>query len=154
MRRLLTAVVLLAIAGGILYLRDPPWLIAYTTGLRAWERTQDGTAFRWSAAHSSFFVPADAGMVLLPVSTTFDAGADQPMLVTVAIDDVRVSRVLLEDAEWKHLTFTLPNPGSRRIRRIDVRASVPRGGYRRFRIGELKVSSDGVNWRPCCFPDR
>ena len=154
MRRLLTAVILLAIAGGILYLRDPPWLISYTTGLRPWERAEDGTAFRWSASHSSFFVPADAGVVLLPVSTTFDIGGDQPMLVTVAIDDIRAARVLLEDAQWKHVTLTLPKPGGRRVRRVDIRASVTSHGYRRFRIGELKVSSDGVQWRPCCFPDR
>ena len=154
MRRLLTAVALLAIAGGILYLRDPPWLISHTTGLRPWQRAEDGTAFRWSAAHSSFFVPSDAGVVLLPVSTTFDADGDQPMLITVAIDDVRAARVLVEDAHWKQLTLTLPKPGSRRVRRIDIRASVPRGGDRRFRIGEMKVSSDGVHWRPCCFPDR
>jgi hypothetical protein len=138
MRRLLTAIALLAIAGGILYLRDPPWLISHTTGLRPWQRAEDGTAFRWSAAHSSFFVPSDAGVLLLPVSTTFDADGDQPMLVTVAIDDMRASRILLEDANWKYLTLTLPKPGNRRVRRIDVRASVPRGGYRGFRIGEIK----------------
>lgn len=153
MRHLLTAVVVLAIAGALLYLRDPPWLISYTYGLRPWQRA-DGTAFRWSTSHSSFFVPSDAGVVLLPVSTTFDADGAEPMLITVAIDDIRASRVLLEDAQWKHVTLTLPKPGSRRVRRIDIRASVMRHGYRRFRIGELKVSSDGVHWRPCCFPDR
>lgn len=138
MRRLLMAVVLLVFAAGIAYLRDPPWLISYTSGLRPWQRAADGTIFRWSASHSSLFVPSDAGVVLLPVSTTFDAGGDQPMLVTVAIDDVRAARVLLEDAQWKHITLTLPKPGSRRVRRVDIRASVPRGVYRRFRIGELK----------------
>ena len=154
LRRLLTVVVLLAIAGALLYLRDPPWLITYTAGLRAWERAEDGTPFRWSAAHSSLFVPSDAGLVLVPVSTTFDAEGGEPLLVTVTIDDSRASRVLLEDARWQHITLTLPKPGTRRVRRLDIRASVTRGGYRRFRIGELKVSSDGVNWRPCCFLDR
>ena len=154
MRRLLTAAVVLALAAGIWYLRDPPWLMSYTYGLRPWQRAEDGTTFRWSAAHSSFFVPSDAGVVLLPVSTTFDADGDQPMLVTVAIDDIRASRVVLEEAQWKYITLTLPKPGSRRVTRVDIRASVTRGGYRRFRIGEVKASSDGVNWRPCCFTNR
>ena len=154
MRRLLTLAVLLAIAGGILYLRDPPWLITYTTGVRAWERAEDGTPFRWSTSHASFFVPADAGLVLLPVSTTFDAGGDKPMLVTITIDDVRASRVLLEDPRWQLVTLTLPKPGSRRVRRIDVRTSLTRNDNRGVRIGELKVSRDGVQWRPCCFLDR
>jgi hypothetical protein len=154
MRRLLTAVVLLSTAAAILYLRDPPWLISYTTGLRAWERADDGTRFRWSVSHASFFVPSDAGTVLLPVSTTFAAGDDKPMLVTITIDDERAARVLLEDAQWKQVTLTLPKPGSRRVRRVDVRTSLTREDYRGVRIGELKVSSDGVHWRPCCFPDR
>jgi hypothetical protein len=154
MRSLLMAVVLLMVAAGIMYLRDPPWLISYTSGLRPWQRAADGTAFRWSASHSSFFVPSDAGVVLLPVSTTFDAGGDQPMLITVAIDDVRTARVLLEDPQWKHIMLALPKPGSRRVRRVDIRGSVSSQGYRRFRIGALQVSSDGVQWRPCCFPDR
>ena len=139
MRRLLTAVVVLGIAAALLYLRDPPWLISYTTGLRAWERAEDGTAFRWSTSHASFFVPADARFVLLPVSTTFDAGGDKPVLVTVTIDDVRVSRVLLDDAQWKHLTLTLPPACSRRVRRIDVRTSVTRDHNRGVRLGELKI---------------
>jgi len=154
MRRLLIAVVFVAIAGGLLYLRDPPWLISYTTGLRPWERAGDGTAFRWSVSHSSFFVPSDAGMVLIPVSTTFEPGGDKPVMVTIEIDDRRAARVLLEDAQWQQVTLTLPKPGSRRVRRIDVRTSVTREDNRGVRLGELKVSSDGASWRPCCFPDR
>jgi hypothetical protein len=139
MRRLLTAVMLLSIAAATFYLRDPPWLIAYTTGLRAWERTDDGTRFRWSTSHASFFVPADAGTVLVPLSTTFGPGDDQPMVVTVTIDDERAARVLLEDAQWKHVTLTLPRPGSRRVRRIDVRTNLTRADNRGVRIGELKL---------------
>lgn len=139
MRRLLTAVVLLPIAGAILYLRDPPWLISYTTGLWAWERAEDGIPFRWSTSHASFFVPSDAGTVLLPVSTTFGAGGDKPMLVTITIDDERAARVLLEDAQWKPVTLTLPKPGSRRVRRVDVRTSLTRDDNRGVRIGELTL---------------
>lgn len=139
MRRLLTGVMLLSIAAAILYLRDPPWLISYTTGLRAWERAEDGTPFRWSTSHASFFIPSDAGTVLLPVSTTFGAGGDKPMLVTITIDDGRAARVLLEDAQWKQVALTLPRPGSRRVRRIDVRTSLTREDNRGVRLGELKL---------------
>jgi len=145
MRRLLTAVVLLAIAGGILYLRDPPWLISYTTGLRAWQRAADGTAFRWSTSHASFFVPADARAVVVPISTSFGQSGDGPMVVTITIDDERAARVLLEDAQWKHVMLTLPSPGSRRVRRVDVRTSVTREDNHGVRIGELKVSHSGMD---------
>ena len=148
------AIVVLGVAAALLYLRDPPWLITYTTGLRAWERAEDGTAFRWSVSHSSFFVPSDAGFVLLPLSTTFEKGGDEPILVTVTVDDVRAARVLLEDARWQHVTLTIPSPGSRRVRRIDVRTSATRNDNRGVRVGELKVSHDGINWRPCCFLNR
>lgn len=144
MRRLLMVVVLLALAAALLYLRDPPWLIDYTTGLRGWERAEDGAAFRWSTSHASFFVPSDAGVLVLPLSTTFDAGDEKPMLVTVTIDDVRAARVLLEDARWQHVPLTLPRPGSRRVRRIDVRTSVTRDDYRGVRIGELKIERSGA----------
>ena len=154
MRRLLTAVVVLGLAAGIWYLRDPPWLISYTTGLRAWQRAEDGTAFRWSTSHASFFVPADAGALLIPVSTTFGAAGDKPMVVTVTIDDDRAARVLLEDAQWKQVTVPLPKPGRRRVRRVDIRTSVTRDDYVGVRVGELKVSHDGIQWRPCCFLNR
>lgn len=154
MRRLLTAAVVLALAAGIWYLRDPPWLISYTTGLRAWQRAEDGTAYRWSTSHASFFVPSDAGSVLIPLSTTFGAGGDKPMLVTVTIDDQRGARVLLEDAQWKHVTVALPKPGRRRVRRVDIRTSVTRENNAGVRVGELKVSDDGAHWRPCCFLNR
>ena len=140
MRRLLTVVMLLAIAAALAYLRDPPWLISYTTGLRAWQRAEDGTAFRWSTSHASFFVPADAGAVSIPVSTTFAAAGDKPMLVTITIDDDRAARVLLEDAQWTHVTVALPKPGRRRVRRVDIRTSVTRDDNVGVRIGELKVS--------------
>ena len=57
-------------AGGALwYLRDPPWLIEQTTGfVRPWERGADGADLRWCGGHASFFVPADAGDVRIPVA--------------------------------------------------------------------------------------
>jgi len=140
MRRLLTAGVAVAAACALFYLRDPAWLITHTTGLRPWERSADGTAFRWSGRHASFFVPSDARAVLVPISTTFDPRGDQPMVVTIAIDDEIAARVLLENADWKHVTLTLPPRSHRRVRRVDVRTSVTREDNHGVRIGELEVS--------------
>jgi hypothetical protein len=140
MRRLLTAGVAVAAACALFYLRDPAWLIAHTTGLRPWERSADGTAFRWSGPHASFFVPSDARAVLVPISTTFGPGGDQPMVVTITIDDEKAARVLLENADWKQVTLTLPPRSNRRVRRVDVRTSITREDNHGVRIGELKVS--------------
>ena len=75
-------------------------------------------------------------------------------MVTVTIDDDRAARVLLEDAQWKQVTVPLPKPGRRRVRRVDIRTSVTRDVYVGVRVGELKVSHDGIQWRPCCFLNR
>ena len=99
-RRLGIAAVLVVLGGTLWYLRDPPWLPGQTTGLRGWQREPDGSAYRWSGGHASFFVPADARQVRIPVATTFDARGPRgfdPMLVTFTIDDVRAGRALLID---------------------------------------------------------
>lgn len=151
MRRLGTALLLVA---ALWYLRDPAWLATQTTGLRAPERAPDGTTFRWSGGHASFFVPSDARHVRIPVSTIFDARmprGDESMMVTFTIDDVRAGRVLLSDPSIREVVLDLPPPGSRRVRRIDVRTSLTRDGNHGVKIGEVMVSPDRRDWRPCCF---
>ena len=62
--RLLAAAIFIVCAGGALwYLRDPAWLITQTTGLRGWERSADGTRFRWSGGLASFFVPSEEQII-------------------------------------------------------------------------------------------
>jgi hypothetical protein len=154
MRRLAVVALVLVFAGTLAYLRDPSWLASQTTGLRGWERRADGTAYRWSGGHASFFVPSDAAHVRIPIATTFDARAprgDEPMVVTFAIDDVRAGRALLADEGIQNVTLQMPPRGSRKVRRIDVRTSVTREGNRGVKIGEVMVSRDGGDWRPCCF---
>lgn len=125
------------------YLRDPAWVIDQTTGLRSWQRESDGRLVRWSGGHASFFVPANAGEVRIPVSTTFDErepGGDRPMVVTFSIDDHRAVRVLLTDSAWREVVLALPQPAGRRVRRIDVRTSITRADNHGVRIGQ-----------PCCY---
>jgi hypothetical protein len=138
MRRTAGVLALVAALGcAVWYLRDPAWLIHQTTGLRAPQRAPDGTVFRWSGGHASFFVPSDAGAIRLPLATTFDAADSRPMVVTVFVDDKRASRILLTDEAWHTLTVPLPPRGSRRVRRIDIKTSVVRDDNHGVKVGEL-----------------
>jgi hypothetical protein len=128
-----------ALVATLAYLRDPPWLMDQTTGLRGWEQRAGEPRYRWSGGHASFFVRADAGAVDIPVSTTFDAIDARPMLVTVTLDDKPAGRVVLTGPAWAHIRFTLPPPGSRRVRRIDLRTSVTREGNHGVRIADVEV---------------
>jgi hypothetical protein len=156
-RRTWIPVLAAALAAMLWYLRDPAWLSDQTTGLRKWERTADGSVHRWSGGHASFFVPAEARQLRIPVATTFDSrepGGDRPMMVAFTIDDVRAARVLLEDTAVHEVVLQMPSPGSRRVRRIDVRTSVTREGNHGVKVGAVSMTPDGVNWRPCCLVPR
>ncbi|HYT67339.1 MAG TPA: hypothetical protein VEL51_13015 [Vicinamibacterales bacterium] len=146
MRGAVLAVFFTACVGVLWYLHDPAWLIDQTTGLRPWHRASDGTLSRWSGGHASFFVPSNLSQIRIPVSTTFDPrepGGERPMLVTFSIDDRRVGRVLLTGPGWQEVTLPMPPPGSRRVRRIDVRTNITREDNHGVQIGQL-----------CCFSSR
>jgi hypothetical protein len=138
-RRVSIGVAALLVLAALAYLRDPPWLISQTTGLRNWEQRGGEPPYRWSGGHASFFVRSDAGAVEIPVSTTFDAQDARPMMVTVSVDDTVAARVVLTDAGWKRIAVALPPAGSRRVRRIDVKTSVTRDGNHGVRLGEVVV---------------
>lgn len=135
-RRRLAAIgaVVLTTAAALAYLHDPPWLIDQTTGLRPWEQPAGDLRYRWSGGHASFFVPAGGGVFDIPLSTTFTPGDDRPMMVTISVDDDVVARVVLTDAAWRRVRVTLPPPGRRRVRRIDIRTSVTRDDNHGVRV--------------------
>jgi len=138
-RRVVTYVFVACAAAAVLaYLRDPPWLISQTSGLHGWERPPGMPRYRWSGGHASFFVRADAGTFDIPVSTTFEEHDDAPMMVSVSVDGDTTARLVLTDAGWKRIRISLPLPGSRKVRRIDVRTSVTRNDNRGVRIGEIE----------------
>ena len=156
-RRGWIAVLAAILTAALWYLRDPAWLEGQTTGLREWERTAEGGGHRWSGGHASFFVPSEARQVRIPVATSFDArepGGDRPMMVAFTIDDVRAARTLLDDTRVHGVVLEMPPPGSRRVRRIDLRTSVTREGNRGVKVGVVSMTVDGVNWRPCCLVPR
>jgi hypothetical protein len=131
---------LLALAGALAYLRDPPWLLTMSSGLRAWETNRDGTRFRWAAPHASFFVPADARDMRLRLRTTFDRPGEWPIAVAISIDDVPVDRLVLSGPAWRESNVRLPARGSRRVRRVDVRADRARDDNRAVQLGEVVLT--------------
>jgi hypothetical protein len=155
-RRAALATLLVGLAGALWYLRDPAWLAQETTGLRPWQRGADGSFHRWSGAHASFFVPSEAKQVRVPIATTFDESPRgyQPMLVTFTIDDQRAARVLLTDARVQDAVLDLPPPGSRRVRRIDLRTSTTRESNHGVMVGPVSMTTNGIDWRPCCLMPR
>ena len=129
---------LAALGCAVWYLRDPPWLLTQSSGLRPPERTADGAVYRWSGGHASFFVPADARTVRIPLATTFDARGSSPMVVTVFVDDARTAGLVLTDDAWHEVTVPLPRKGSRRVRRIDVKTNVVREDNHGVKIGDVQ----------------
>jgi hypothetical protein len=137
-RRIIAVAVIFAAASALLaYLRDPPWLITITSGLRPWQTDASGRRYRWTGGHASLFVPSDAPLLSIPLRTTFDAPADPPITVTITIDDRPVDRIVLTDPEWHLSTFRLPPGGSRRVRRMDIRVDRTRDDNRGAAVGEV-----------------
>lgn len=137
-RALAAAVVAAAVAAILAYLRDPPWLASIESGLRGWETAADGTRFRWTDGHASFFVPAASPEVAIPLRATFDAPGDPPVLVTIAIDDRPADELVLREPQWTTRRLRLPPPGSRSLRRIDIRVDRVRAGNRGVQLGPVR----------------
>ncbi len=128
-----------ALVSALAYLRDPPWLAGMESGFRRWETTTDGTRYRWTGGHASFFVPATAKAIVIPTRTTFDSQADPPVLVAISIDDRQADGFVLRDAQWRAHELQLPPPGRRKLRRVDVRIDRLRPGLRGVQVGEVRV---------------
>ena len=128
-----------ALIAALTYLRDPPWLLSSTSGMRGWEEDGRGSRFRWIGGHASFFVPSDARAIEIPVRTTFDQAADWPVTLSVSIDDRPGNAVLLRDASWNSIVLRMPPPGSRKVRRIDIRLDRTRDDNRGAAIGEVRI---------------
>jgi hypothetical protein len=128
----------LAVAG-LAYLRDPPWILSMTSGMREWETDTSGTRFRWTGGHASFFVPSNAHTVQIPLRTTFAGAHDRPVTATITLDDRAVDRVVLSDPSWHASIVRLPPPAGRRARRIDIRVDRTRDDNRGAQIGEVQI---------------
>lgn len=129
----------IALIAALAYLRDPPWLAGLESGFRGWEAGPDGTRYRWTSGHASLFVPATTPAIVIPAKTTFAPG-DPPVRFSVAIDDRPVTSDVLTSDSWFQRSVPLPPPGSRRVRRIDLRVDRVRAGNRGVQIGEVLMS--------------
>jgi hypothetical protein len=119
------AAVLLASAGLLGYLHDPPWMGGVTSGLRGWEEDPPGTMFRWTTGRATFFIPATATAMTVPLRAVFPGPNGTPVNVEIRADDRLLANVALTDPEaWVRPTFPLKHAaGRRRFRRIDLRIS-------------------------------
>ncbi|MCA1559126.1 MAG: hypothetical protein LC753_00435 [Acidobacteria bacterium] len=132
------AFAVLGLFAALAYLRDPPWLLSMTSGLREERHDPADRTFRTMAGHASFFVPTDAASVEIPLRGVFESEKDWPITVTIAIDDRLADRLTLTDASWRVSTLRLPPPSRRRVRRIDIRADRTRADQRAVEVGEWK----------------
>lgn len=137
-RILAGGVVAIAVVAALLYLRDPPWLLSTTSGLRGWE-SEGGRRFRWMGGHASVFVPATARSIEIPLRTTFDRPGDWPITVRVSIDDRIGDQLVLGDAKWHSVVLRMPPPASRKVRRVDIRVDRTREDNRGAAVGEIRI---------------
>jgi hypothetical protein len=129
-----------ALVAALAYLRDPPWLISLTSGMRPPSVDATGRMYRWMGGHASLFVPADARLVSIPLRATFDHPGDSPIAVAITLDDRPVDRVVLSDPQWHVSTIRLPPRGSRRVRRVDIRADRTRDDNRGPAVGDVTTA--------------
>lgn len=113
----------LVIAGALLaYLRDPPWLINVSSGFGAVEHDRSGRTFRWTGGRASFFVPAGASLVRLPLRALFLTGDRRPFVVRIDVNDRPASLISLDDERWREAEVRIAPTAARgrRVVRIDL----------------------------------
>jgi hypothetical protein len=57
----------------------------------------------------------------------------------ISVDDVPAERVTFRDGVWRRVQLRLPPPGTRRVRRIDVRLDRVRAQNHGVQIGEIST---------------
>lgn len=147
-RLLLFMIAAVALVATLGWLRDPAWLDGMETGFRAWTSDEHGVRGRWIGGHASFFVPADAGGLVVPLRTTFATPDEWPIAVTLTIDDRPVDRLTLTNDGWRESELRLPPPASRHLRRIDIRSDRVRDGNRSVMVGEIRLLPAPAAARP------
>ena len=139
-RRLLSLCIAAAgLVAALAYLRDPPWLAGMESGFRRWETAAGGVRYRWIAGHASFFVPATATAIVIPLRTTFSDPGDPSVRISIAIDDRLADEVVITDDQGSARALRLPPPGRRQLRRVDVRVDRLRPGMRGAQIGAVVI---------------
>jgi hypothetical protein len=119
-RRLAPAAAALAAVAALAYLYDPPWAGGVTSGMGAWSADPSGTPFRSTAGRASFFVPANAKALMLPMQTP---DVNRTVTVEVRVDDRFLATIqLTHPGVWVRQELPLgPQRTRRRYRRVDLR---------------------------------
>jgi hypothetical protein len=79
----------------------------------------------------------------LPLRTTVDRPDEWPIAVSITLDDEPADRVVLADAAWNERVIRLPPPGSKRVRRVDIRSDRTRDDNHAVQVGEITL---GAAW--------
>jgi hypothetical protein len=137
-RRRPVVIGLVVLVGALAYLRDPGWLIGVQSGFRPWERAADGIRSRSTGGHASFFIPAAARSLTLPIRTASGPG-DSPVTVAITVDDRPAGAVELHDEGWHRLTLAVTGRSTRRVRRVDIHVDRTGRGNRGVAIGEVEL---------------
>ena len=127
-----------AVIALLAYLRDPPWVLTYTHGLRGWRTDTEGTRVRWTSGHAAFHVPSDLRAVTIPLRSFRVPPSNRPITALVTIDDRPAERVTFQDESWRHISVKLPPRGSRRARRIDIKLDHVHPGNWGILLGEVQ----------------
>jgi hypothetical protein len=134
---------LLTIGAGalLLVLRDPPWLGAVASGVSPWMQEADGTRFRWTTGHATFYVPSAYQSIVLPLRAEQLAPGFLPVVARLEVDGRPVDAVRLDDEEWHEVPIRVGAlPASRRHRRIEVRVNRTYGRLiRGIKVGEVRT---------------
>jgi hypothetical protein len=131
------AVAICLVLAALWHLRDPPWLLSYSSGFHPWEAAIDGRPYRWTKGHASFFVPSNARRITLPLRSLNESPEDWPITATVTIDDRVADRMTFRDQEWHELSIRMPDAATRRVRRIDITLDRVRSQLRGVQLGEV-----------------
>jgi hypothetical protein len=121
-RRVRLAGTIAIVAGALAYLHDPPWTDRVTSGLRQWEESPPGTFFRWTTGRASFFVPATARAITLPLLAIFPGPDGSPVHVEIRVDGRFLANIeLVDPKEWVRPELPLGRArGHRSFRRVDL----------------------------------
>lgn len=101
-------------------------LEATSAGLSRWQRDEDGFRYRWAGGRATFYVPAGATWVRIPLQR--GAGAPDPVEVRLFLDGREADRVRLNAADgWRDVRLLLGGRPGGRFVRIDLEVYEPGG---------------------------
>jgi hypothetical protein len=130
----------LAFVAASAYLRDPPWLIRVTSGFTTRREGQRGRPYRWTGGRASFFVPAKARAIRIPLRSP--RGDEEPVVVRVDLDDRPSAIAALRDSAWTECRVAIPSATThgRGVVRVDLRVSPTWGPLSRgVQVGDVAV---------------